>query len=139
MDFIVVLAIALNRLESQNPRRRHASDDVEQEMTKVFLECRDKIASTSAVSGAVAIDNSKGSSETIRVFSAKSDFAHMCCSADLVAASMFLHRLEEHEICHMVVSTGRGACWFEQPDTVQDECFEEDQHASYVCLPRWEV
>ena len=75
-------------------QHRHAADEVEREMAKVFSECRDNIVPSTMVAGVAAVDNSKGASTATLSFSTKSDFAHMCCTAELVAASMFLQRLE---------------------------------------------
>ena len=65
------------------------------------------------------------------------DFAHMCCAADLVAASMFLQRLETHEIRDMVASACRSASCLEQPDEVEDDGTTEEPHMSYVRVPRF--
>ena len=67
------------------------------------------------------------------------DFAHMSCVAVLVAASVFLQSLEVYEVRDMVAAACRGASWLEQPDEVEDECFGEEPHASYVFVPHFEV
>merc|ERR1711939_437654 len=98
----------------------------------VLVEGRENAASACRTTGVVS-----GSSEVQPTFSTKDDFAHMCCAADLVAASMFLQSLEEHERRHIVVSACKSLCWLEQPDEVEDKSFveaiEEDAIVEQPC------
>ena len=56
----------------------------------------------------------------------KIDFAHMCCVADLVGASMFLQRLEKQEIRDMVASGHNGASIFGQCGDAYNDYFSID-------------
>ena len=62
-----------------------------------------------------------------------------CRTLNLVAATMFLQRLTEHEIRHMVAFACKGASWLEQPDEVDDERLADETHVSYVRVPRFAV
>ena len=62
-------------------------------LTKVFVEGRGSSSLAHSMTGAMS-----GSSQMKPTFSTNSDFPHMCCVADLVAASMFLQSLETYEI-----------------------------------------
>merc|ERR1712211_27523 len=103
LDFILVSAIALNRIEKQHPQHRHTVEEVQREMQHIFSECWDNAVSTATITGTAAVDNANGAPDAKLTFSMRNDFAHMCCFADLAAARMFLLRLEGQEIREMVV------------------------------------
>ena len=115
VDFVVVLAITLKRLQRQSPKRRHVPDEVRREMMKVFAGVEEDVAASRRLCRGMA-----GSLESAPTFATKFDFPHMGCAADLVAANMFLESLETHERRDMVALACKGfsarPSLIEQPD-----------------------
>lgn len=82
MEVIVVLVVALTRMEGRQPQQRQAADEVKNEMTKVFVESLENMGLSAARVGVAAGEDPEAASTVIPTFSTKSDF--VACIALLI-------------------------------------------------------